>query len=140
MSKKIRYLFPVLLIFMISLYFLPADDIAGATGAMTQEKARTTLSAIMPDVKIISVEKAAVKGLWEVAIQSRGRKGIVYLDNAGKRAIFGSIIDIATRTNITKKKFDDINRVDVSQIPLDDALILGNKNAKHRVIVFDDPD
>ena len=33
-----------------------------------------------------------------------------------------------------------INRIDTSLIPLKDALVMGNPNAEHKVIVFDNPD
>jgi thiol:disulfide interchange protein DsbC len=33
-----------------------------------------------------------------------------------------------------------MNRVDVTQIPLSGAIVVGKKNAKRRIIVFDDPD
>ena len=32
------------------------------------------------------------------------------------------------------------NKVDISQIPVSDALIIGNENSKYKIIVFDDPD
>jgi protein-disulfide isomerase len=30
--------------------------------------------------------------------------------------------------------------VDVSKIPLDDAVVMGEKNAKYKIVVFSDPD
>lgn len=108
--------------------------------SLSEEEARNVLMSLMPDVRIISIEKAVIPGLWQIAIQSRGQKGIVYLDDARQKVIFGSIVDIITKKNITKEKFDEINTVDVSLIPLDDAIVLGDKEAKHKVIVFDDPD
>ena len=42
--------------------------------------------------------------------------------------------------NLTGVRYTDLNRVDVSMIPLDDAIVYGNPRAKHKVIVFDDPD
>ncbi len=113
---------------------------AGKSNSISRDQARDMLVRILPDVKVISVEKAAVEGLWEVVIQSRGQNGIVYLDEGGRHVIFGSIVESATQTNITKQKFDEINKIDFSLIPLDDAIVMGNKNAKHKVVVFDDPD
>jgi thiol:disulfide interchange protein DsbC len=108
---------------------------------MSKESAGEILKVIMPDVKILSVEPAPVEGLWEVALESRGQKGIAYIDSAGKNVIFGgNIVNLATKTNLTKKKFDEINKIDISLIPLDNAIVMGNSMAKHKVIVFDDPD
>ncbi len=107
---------------------------------MTKEEAIEVLRVLDPDIKVLSVEHAPVEGLWEVAIDSRGGKGMVYIDFAKKNILIGNILNIATKTNLTKKKFDEINRIDPSLIPLDDALVMGDPDAKYKVIVFDDPD
>ena len=135
------FLHPIILfVFVLFLSFSAKPTLAGKSNGISRDQARDMLVRILPDVKVISVEKAAVEGLWEVVIQSRGQNGIVYLDEGGKHVIFGSIVESATQTNITKQKFDEINKIDFSLIPLDDAIIMGNKNAKHKVVVFDDPD
>jgi thiol:disulfide interchange protein DsbC len=105
----------------------------------TKESAESALKGIIPDVKILDIRPAQVKGLWEVAIESRGQKGVVYIDSTGHYGVFGSILDLKTKTNFTQERNSELNKVDVSQIPLDDALVMGDKNAKYRVIVFDDP-
>ena len=69
-----------------------------------------------------------------------GKKVVVYLDYAGKNLIAGNLFSLQTRTNLTQERLQEINRIDVSQIPLDDALVMGEKDAKYKVIVFDDPD
>jgi thiol:disulfide interchange protein DsbC len=109
-------------------------------GGLTKEEARDIVKAIVPDVKIISVEPAVVEGLWEVAMEGKGQKAVVYIDSAKKNVLIGQIINMVTKKNVTQMKFNEINRVDVSLIPLDDALLLGEAEAKNRVVVFDDPD
>jgi thiol:disulfide interchange protein DsbC len=54
--------------------------------------------------------------------------------------VAGNLFLIQTKTNLTQEKLQDLTRVDVSQIPLKDALVLGDKNAQYKVIVFSDPD
>jgi thiol:disulfide interchange protein DsbC len=105
----------------------------------TKESAEKALKVLIPDVKILDVRPAQVQGLWEVAIEARGQKGVVYIDSAGHYGVFGSILDLKTKTNFTQERNSELNKVDVSEIPLDDALVMGDKNAKYRVIVFDDP-
>ncbi|MEF9427203.1 MAG: hypothetical protein L0956_08555 [Candidatus Mariimomonas ferrooxydans] len=78
----------------------------------------------MPDVKVLSVWPAPVEGLWEVVMESGGKKSILYIDSAKKNILSGYIINIATKTNLTKKKFDEINKIDTSLIPLGDALVM----------------
>lgn len=131
-------------VLLCSLFFILQPFQYGVFGAskdvMSKESALEILKVIMPDVKVLYVEPAPIEGFWETAFESRGEKGIAYLDSAGKNVIMGSIINVATRTNLTKKKFDEINKIDVSMIPLDNTIVMGNSMAKHRVIVFDDPD
>jgi thiol:disulfide interchange protein DsbC len=50
------------------------------------------------------------------------------------------LISIVDKKNLTQERLTELNKVDVSQIPLDDALVMGDQNARIRVIVFSDPD
>ncbi len=106
----------------------------------TKDEMLNLIKEGIPDVKIIEVRSSPVKGLWEIAVESRGQKGIVYIDSSKKYLISGSIVDLKTKANLTQERSIELNKVDVSLIPLDDALVMGDKDAKYRVIVFDDPD
>lgn len=94
----------------------------------------------VPAVKILDIRPAPVKGLWEVVLEADSGKVIAYVDISKQSIIFGNIIAIKTRKNLTGERLYELNKVDVSQIPLGDALVMGDKNAKHKVIVFDDPE
>lgn len=111
---------------------------------LNAEQARNILSDLIPNVKVLLVQPSPVTGLWEIGIDTGGRKAIVYLDYAKKHIISpatrGEVVNIKTKANLTQDSFQKINKVDASKIPLKDALILGEKTAKHKVIVFDDPD
>ncbi len=116
-------------------------DVFGANkDILTKEEAIEALRVLDPDIKVLTVEPAPADGLWEVFIDGRGGKGILYIDFAKKNILIGNILNIATKTNLTKKKFDEINRVDTSSIRLDDSLVMGNPDAKYKIIVFSDPD
>jgi thiol:disulfide interchange protein DsbC len=107
---------------------------------VTNESVLTLLKGSFPEVKVLEVRPAQVKGLTEVTVESQGQKGILYIDSSRKYLISGSILDIKTKTNFTQQRYNEINKVDISTIPLDDALVMGDKDAKYRVIVLDDPD
>ena len=98
------------------------------------------LKDAIPEVRILNVGQAPVKGYWEVMIQSGDRKGLVYIDYSKKTFLSGAIIDLKEKKNLTKDRFDELNKVDISKIPLDDALVMGDIKAKYRAIVFSDPD
>jgi len=107
---------------------------------LSSDEARELLKGAIPDVRIIQVKLSPAQGLWEIYLESRGRKGLIYVDFAKKHFFTGSLISIGERKNLTQERFTELNRIDVSQIPLEDALVLGDPKAKIKVICFSDPD
>jgi len=65
---------------------------------------------------------------------------LIYVDFAKKHFFVGSLISIKERKNLTQERFAELNKVDVSQIPLNDALVIGDQKARIKVISFSDPD
>lgn len=107
---------------------------------LSNDEARDLLKEAIPDIKIVSVKLSPPKGFWEVYLESGGRKGLIYVDFAKKHFFVGSLISIKERKNLTQERFTELNKVDVSQIPLNDALVLGDQKARIKVISFSDPD
>jgi len=107
---------------------------------LNKDEARDLLKNVIPDVVIFDVRLSPVKGIWEVDIESRGRKAIVYVDFLKRHFISGALVSIEEKKNLTQERFIELNKVDVSQIPLEDALVMGDQKARIRVIVFTDPD
>ena len=107
---------------------------------LNKEEAKDLLKNIIPDVVILEVRLSPVKAVWEVDLESRGRKGIVYVDFLKKHFFSGALTSIGEKKNLTQERFIELNKVDLSQIPLDDALVMGDQKASIRVIVFTDPD
>ncbi len=133
----------VAIVFVVLLTVLSHPVFAAESSAspgMTSAEALNTLKDIIPEVKVLEVNATPVQGLFEVVVESKGKKGIIYLDSSQKYLISGSIVDIASRQNLTQERSAEINKVNVSEIPIDDALVMGNKDAKKKVIVFTDPD
>jgi len=107
---------------------------------LKKDEASTLLKNFDQNIKVLNINKSTAKYLWEVSIESNGKKGLVYIDLPKKHLISGSLIEIEGKKNLTQERLSDINKVNVSQIPLKDALVMGDKNARHKVIVFDDPE
>lgn len=98
-----------------------------------------------PDVKVLDIKISAVKGLWEVTVEDKGTKGIMYVGFSKKYIMSGPIFEVETALNKTQETMNDINQkseryVDFSKISLDKALVMGSKDAEHKVVVFTDPD
>ena len=108
--------------------------------ALNKEEAKDLLKNTIPDVRVLDVRPSPVKGFWEVYLESRGQKGIVYVDFPKKHFFSGALISLGGKKNLTQERLIELNKIDVSQIPLDDALVMGDQKARIRVIVFTDPD
>ena len=107
---------------------------------MKKDEALSLLKTFDQNIKVTDVKQSPAKYLWEVSVETGGKKGVLYIDLPKRNVISGSIIEIKGKKNLTQDRLSELNKVNVSQIPLNDALILGDKKAKHRVIVFDDPE
>src|SRR4030066_90743 len=79
-------------------------------------------------------------GLGVVDIERGGRRAPVYIDFSKQYLVSGQIIKLATRENITESRLMRLNAVDVSIIPLGNAIVIGNPEAKRKIIEFSDPD
>ena len=98
-----------------------------------------------PDAKVIDIKMSPLKGLWEVTLDNKGQQGIMYVGFSKKYVVGGPIFEIDTASNKSQESLQKVNNevpryVDLSTIPLDNALLLGEKDARYKVIVFTDPD
>jgi thiol:disulfide interchange protein DsbC len=107
---------------------------------LKKDEATVLLNNFSPGIKVLNVSQSQAKYLWEISYESGGKKGILYIDLPKKHVFSGSLITVQGRKNLTKEHLSDINRINVSQIPLKDALVIGDRSAQKRVIVFNDPD
>jgi thiol:disulfide interchange protein DsbC len=107
---------------------------------LNMNEARDLLKSLTPNINILDIRVSPLKALWEVFYESGGRKWLAYVDFSKKYLFSGQLISIRERKNLTQESFTALNKIDVSQIPLKDALVLGDEKAKIRVIVFTDPD
>ncbi|MFA4918562.1 MAG: disulfide isomerase DsbC N-terminal domain-containing protein [Thermodesulfovibrionales bacterium] len=130
----------IVLMFILSVAGYSFAGEKAEEAALGKDEAAVLLKDLAPDLKILEIRPGPVKGLWEIAVQSGERKGLLYLDSSKKYFIQGAIIDLKTKANLTQDRMSELNKVDTATIPLDDALVMGDKGAKYKVIIFTDPD
>lgn len=106
--------------------------------SLDRKEAVTLLGGLVD--KVNKVEMAEVPGMWVVEVEKGPNKLPVYVDFSKKYVLSGNIIRLADRGDVTQEKLARMNKIDMSRIPLDDALLLGSKAAKTRVVVFTDPE
>ena len=105
--------------------------------SLTRDEAVKILGSTVDNV--LSVVPSPVKGLWEVDVEKAGKRMPLYINFSKEYVISGQILQMSTKKNLTESRILSMNRIDVSQIPLSGAIVVGKKNAKRRIIVFDDP-
>ncbi len=90
--------------------------------------------------RVLAVSHTEIPGMWVVEVEKDRQKFPLYVDYSKQYVFTGNIIRLKDHQNITAQHAAEMNRVDVSKIPVDDALILGRKEARTKVIVITDPD
>ena len=89
-----------------------------------------------PATKITAVRETPVQGVYEVAM---GRN-VAYTDASGRYMIFGHLYDMKEQKDLTAQRLDEINKIDVSALPLSDAIKTVKGDGSRKLYVFSDPD
>ncbi len=106
---------------------------------LTKDEATEILDGLVH--KVLSVGMSEVPGLWIAEVEGKNKQRVpVYIDFSKRYVISGTILDAKTRENLTRRRVIEMNRVDPSVIPLDDAIVIGDPSAGQKIIVFTDPE
>jgi len=151
--KKIVLLTSLLAISLSVSWFKPNAYAFGGCEADCQKchalengEVRQILTKLMaPDAKVLDIKMSPVKGLWEVSIEDKGNRGVIYISFSKKYVIGGAIFEVDTSLNKTQETLSAISKpadryIDASKMPLDGAILMGDRNARHKIVVFTDPD
>jgi thiol:disulfide interchange protein DsbC len=130
-------------IFAIALLIaiIPATIPAFAGTAPNPDAIQATIAKnflrLSPNLVVKSVRPfAAIPGLYEVQVGNT----IYYSGVSGEHLISGHIISTSTRKDLTKARMEVLNRIDWSVLPLDKAVVSGDKDGKLKLAVFTDPE
>ena len=129
----------LLLIFLLTppLVFAASNSTTSSQPVLTKESAIKALNGIQGEV--LSVDPAEIPGLYLVTMKMQGRVVPIYLDGSGSYLFTGNVIRLKDRKNLTDAHYQRLNPVDISTIPLEDALIVGSPEATQHIIIFTDP-
>ena len=108
----------------------------GSTYASSEKQIRSELQKRLgSSANIRSVVASPIPDLFEVQVNSE----IFYTDSAGKYLIQGEMIELASGTNLTAKRQEDINRIKWSELPQANAFKVVRGNGNRQIAVFSDP-
>src|SRR3990167_2075794 len=103
--------------------------------SLSKDEAKKLIKADAFKADVADVRMSPVKGLWEIEVAKEGQKFLIYVDFGKKYLVEGKFTPLAQLG-----KPPELKKVDLSQIPLGDAVVMGNPKAKTKIIVFDDTD
>src|ERR1700759_2472596 len=90
------------------------DDVPPEVAA----KIRATLHERIPELRVVSIHKSPLPGLYEVNTGSE----LVYTNDGVLLIANGRIIDSKTRQDLTQARWDELNAIDFDPLPLDLAI------------------
>ena len=137
--KTTRLLKPILLSLLL------------ATGAAWAQKPAVEavaekLKQLYPKTTFRSVSETQLPGIYEVAMG----KNVAYVEESGRYFLFGHLFDMETQKDLTAEKFPDqgqgqgqeegMPKIDVSKLPLADAIKNVKGKGERVMYVFSDPD
>lgn len=111
---------------------------------LTKEEASPLVAQIFKGrpFTIRQVNPGPIAGVWEVIIEIEAGKAILYIDGSRRYFFTGPVYTIHDLQNKTEESLlsSADRRESLSQIPLEDALILGNEKAAKKIIAFLSPE
>jgi thiol:disulfide interchange protein DsbC len=101
---------------------------------LDKKEAETLVRKMVPTVNVTDIKVSPLKTMWQIDVENNGQRGVVFLDFS-KKYVIGQVVPVESIGKVPPAR-----KVDFSKIPLKDAIVLGKKKAKKKVIVFTDPD
>jgi thiol:disulfide interchange protein DsbC len=107
--------------------------------AFTKEEATSILKEVVrKELKVLEVKEGPLQSFWEVVAEVGQERMIVYVDKNLRYILLGQILDRQTKKNITLERAKELRKVDVSSLPLENAIPMGE--GKRRLYVFTNPE
>jgi thiol:disulfide interchange protein DsbC len=111
--------------------------LAAATAAHADEsQVKKSMEAFIGSPAVEKVTRTDYAGLYEVVLKN-GQ--LVYTDARNSFIIDGSIIDTATRRDVTQARMNQLSAIDFSSLPFDQAVKIVKGKGTRVIATFEDP-
>ncbi|RLA18936.1 MAG: DsbC family protein [Gammaproteobacteria bacterium] len=110
--------------------------VASLSAAVASDGVKEALAKSLPGVEVDSIKSTPVPGLYQIAFGPR----VMYVSEDGRYMLQGSMVDLATRENLTDPAQAKAMLSAVEKVGEDDMIIYKPKNKKHTMTVFTDID
>jgi thiol:disulfide interchange protein DsbC len=131
MKPKLLRVLPMLALAMAAL--MPYSR---ANADAVTDKLKETLKARLgSEADVRDVVKTPIPGIYEIDTADQ----IIYRDANGDYVMTGDMMDLKSRVNLTEARASQLNKIDFSQLPLQDAVKVVKGNGSRKIAVFSDP-
>jgi thiol:disulfide interchange protein DsbC len=137
LKNNIRW---TIILLIATVCFLAANVFAEGTMPVDLPKSEA-LQKILSATNSRLKEVNDIGSVYEVVTERNDQKkvNIFYLTKDYRYIIGGALFDSNLR-NITKERLDELNKVDFSKLPLDDAIVIKKGNGSKKLVMFTDVD
>lgn len=101
---------------------------------LKKSEASKIIEKAIPGGKVLDIKASPVKGIWQIDVQRGEQRGAVLLDYS-KKFLVPQLVAVE---NLGKQP--PARKLELSKISLTNAMLVGSADAKHKVVVFTDPD
>ncbi|MEB3767969.1 DsbC family protein [Acinetobacter sp. MD2] len=89
-----------------------------------------------PDIQVQSVNNTPIPNIYEVYMDGE----IVYTNDDARYFFLGNLVDLKNKTNLTAERQQELSKIDVKTLPLQQAIKQVKGNGKRVIYLFSDPD
>jgi thiol:disulfide interchange protein DsbC len=97
---------------------------------------RKALTKQYPDAEITTISKTSYGGLYEVIVDGE----VAYATADGNYLILGSVVDVASKRNLTSARMAKLLEVKWDSLPFSQAIKIVKGDGSRKLAVFSDPD
>ncbi len=127
----------VVAIGMLAVSALNPAHAASAKAKLSAAEIKDKLQKSFEGVKFENVMPSATwPGMYEVVTETE----LAYTNADGSLLFAGRILDTSTKENLTGKRWDELNRIDIKTLPLENAIKIVKGDGSRTLVLFSDPD
>lgn len=104
-------------------------------GFANVDSVKARLAEQYPNVKISNIQATEMQGLYSAVMDNQ----VVYVNEQAQHLFVGSMIRLKDHRNLTRDLVMQQNRIDMKQLPLQDAIKTVKGNGQRQLVVFSDP-
>jgi thiol:disulfide interchange protein DsbC len=126
--------------FLLILAGLAAPCALFAADTLGEVKALPIVQSLFPP-QVQITEARDIGSLYEIVVKEPSRgNNMYYITKDGAYLIAGGNLINKDKVNLTQARHDEVNRVDLSKLPLKDAVTIKKGNGAKKLIMFSDVD